>query len=223
MGEACREFKTPVTGGNVSFYNQTVTDKGDVAVFPTPTIGMVGVVNDISKRMTLAFQEKGHLIFLIGRVTNDIASSEYLVRQHNVHRSPAPWFDLREEHLTHVVVAHLIKKGLIASAHDVSDGGLWTTLVEMGLPGGLGFDVVTDSELRPDAFLFGEGQGRVVVALGEDRETEFLDVMRLSKVPFILLGHVTKGKLVVDDEPFGTIEDARKVYEEAIPKAMSEQ
>jgi phosphoribosylformylglycinamidine synthase len=223
MGEACREFKTPVTGGNVSFYNQTVTDKGDVAVFPTPTIGMVGVVNDISKRMTLAFQEKGHLIFLIGRVTNDIASSEYLVRQHNVHRSPAPWFDLREEHLTHVVIAHLIKKGLIASAHDVSDGGLWTTLVEMGLPGGLGFDVVTDSELRTDAFLFGEGQGRVVVALGEDRETEFLDVMRLSKVPFILLGHVTKGKLVVDDEPFGTIEDARKVYEEAIPKAMSEQ
>jgi phosphoribosylformylglycinamidine synthase len=93
----------------------------------------------------------------------------------------------------------------------------------MGLPGGLGFDIVTDSELRPDAFLFGEGQGRVVVALGEDRETEFLDVMRLSKVPFILLGHVTKGKLVVDDEPFGNIEEARKVYEAAIPKAMSEQ
>ena len=79
MGEACREFRTPVTGGNVSFYNQTVTDNGDVAVFPTPTIGMVGVLEDIDKRCTLAFQEKGHLIFLIGKVVNDIACSEYLV------------------------------------------------------------------------------------------------------------------------------------------------
>ncbi|MBK9289807.1 MAG: phosphoribosylformylglycinamidine synthase subunit PurL [Flavobacteriales bacterium] len=223
MGEACIEFKTPVTGGNVSFYNQSVTDKGDIAVFPTPTIGMVGVMNDISKRMTLAFQEKGHLLFLIGKVTEDIACSEYLVRHHKIDRSPAPYFDLREEHLAQVVVAHLIKKGLISAAHDVSDGGLWTTLVEMGLPKGLGFDVVTDSEIRTDAFLFGEGQGRVVITLNEDNETEFLDIMRLSKVPFILLGHVTKGKLVVDDEPFGFIEDARKVYEEAIPKVMGEQ
>jgi phosphoribosylformylglycinamidine synthase len=122
-----------------------------------------------------------------------------------------------------VVIAHIIKKGLISAAHDVSDGGLWTTLVEMALPKGLGFDIVTDSEVRTDAFLFGEGQGRIVIALNEDHETEFLDILRLSKVPFILLGHVTKGKLMVDDESFGNIEDARKVYEEAIPTVMSEQ
>jgi phosphoribosylformylglycinamidine synthase len=112
---------------------------------------------------------------------------------------------------------------MINAAHDVSDGGLWTTLVEMGVPRGLGFDIVTDSEIRPDAFLFGEGQGRVVVTVNEDTENEFLDLLRASRVPFILLGHVTKGKLVVDDEPFGFIEDARKTYEEAIPKIMSEQ
>jgi len=222
MGEACREFKTPVTGGNVSFYNQTVTEKSNVPVFPTPTIGMVGVLEDISKRMSLAFPEKGQLIFLIGKVTEDIASSEYLVRHHNVLRSPAPYFDLRSEHVVHVVVAHLIKRGLITGAHDISEGGLWTTLIEMGLPNGLGFDIVTDSEVRPDAFLFGEGQGRVVVTITEDQETGFLDLMRMSKVPFILLGHVTKGKLVVDDEPFGFIEEAREVYEAAIPTAMSQ-
>lgn len=222
MSEACIEFKTPVTGGNVSFYNQSLIDGKEVAVFPTPTIGMVGVVEDISKRMTLAFQAKGHLIFLIGKITDDIASSEYLVKHHNVVSSPAPYFDLAQEHLVHVIVTHLIKRELITSAHDVSDGGLWTTLVEMGLHNGLGFDIVTDGEIRPDAFLFGEGQGRVVVTITEDQEDGFLDLMRLSKVPFILLGHVTKGKLMVDDESFGFIEDARAVYEDAIPAIMDE-
>ncbi len=222
MGEACREYKTPVTGGNVSFYNQTVTANSNVPVFPTPTIGMVGTVADINKRMGLAFQAKGHLIFLIGKVTEDIACSEYLVRHHKVQRSPAPYFNLQEEHVVHVVIQHLIKRSLITAAHDVSDGGLWTALVEMGFHNGLGFDIVTDSEVRPDAFLFGEGQGRVVVTLTEEQETGFLDLMRTAKVPFILLGHVTKGKLVIDDAPFGFIEDARKVYEEAIPKAMAQ-
>ena len=223
MGEACREFRTPVTGGNVSFYNQTRTATGDVAVFPTPTIGMVGVLNDVEKRATLAFQEKGHLIFLIGRVTNDIACSEYLVRHHNVLRSPAPYFDLAEEHVVHVLVHHLIKRGLVTAVHDVSDGGLWTTLVEMGLPNGLGFDIVTDGEVRTDAFLFGEGQGRIVVTVAEDQENDFLDLLRTSRVPFILLGHVTKGKLVVDDEPFGAIDDARDVYESVLPNCLNEQ
>ena len=223
MGEACREFRTPVTGGNVSFYNQTRTATGDVAVFPTPTIGMVGVLNDVEKRATLAFQEKGHLIFLIGRVTNDIACSEYLVRHHNVLRSPAPYFDLAQEHVVHVLVHHLIKRGLVTAVHDVSDGGLWTTLVEMGLPNGLGFDIVTDGEVRTDAFLFGEGQGRIVVTVAEDQENDFLDLLRTSRVPFILLGHVTKGKLVVDDEPFGAIDDARDVYESVLPNCLNEQ
>ena len=223
MGDACRAFNTPVTGGNVSFYNQTVSDKGDVAVFPTPTIGMVGIVNDIEKTMSLSFKEKGDLIYLIGKSTDDIACSEYLVQHHNVLRSPAPYFDLEEERKVQIVVAHLIKKRMVNAAHDVSDGGLWTTLVEMGLTNNLGFDVVTDSEVRPDAFLFGEGQGRVVIALEESSETAFLDVMRLSQVPFLLLGHVTKGKMVVDDEPFGFIHEAREIYEDAIPDVMDEQ
>jgi phosphoribosylformylglycinamidine synthase subunit PurL len=222
MGDACRALGTPVTGGNVSFYNQTVTANGEVAVFPTPTIGMVGLVNDIEKRMGLGFREKGELIYLIGKYTEDIACSEYLVRHHNVLRSPAPYFDLEEERKTQIVIAHLIKRGALRAAHDVSDGGLWTTLVEMGLPNALGFDVVTDDEVRADAFLFGEGQGRVVVSLKEERETEFLDLLHLSRVPFILLGHVTKGKLAVDDVPYGTIEDARAAYEGALPKAMAQ-
>ena len=145
------------------------------------------------------------------------------MRHHKVDRSPAPYFDIDEEKRLHTMLLMLIRKGLITSAHDVSDGGLWTTLVEMGLPRGLGFDIVTDSEIREDAFLFGEAQGRAVVTVDHDMENDFLDLLQASRVPFMLLGHVTKGKLVIDDAPFGFIEDARKVYEEAIPKIMREQ
>ncbi len=223
MGEACRVLGTPVTGGNVSFYNQTVSGKKNEPVFPTPTIGMVGLVPDISKRMSLDLKEKGDLLFLLGKATDDIASSEYLVRHHKILRSPAPYFNMEEEARLHTMLLILIRKGVINAAHDVSDGGLWTTLVEMGLPRGLGFDIVTDSELRPDAFLFGEGQGRAVVAVNEDEETEFLDIMGNSNVPFVLIGHATKGKMVVDDEHFGFIEDARKIYEGVIPACMADQ
>jgi phosphoribosylformylglycinamidine synthase len=223
MGDACRAFDTPVTGGNVSFYNHTVTEKRNIPVFPTPTIGMVGIVPDVARRMSLDFKQKGDFIYLLGKSTDDIASSEYLVRHHGIERSPAPFFDIDEEKRLHTMLLILIRKGVINAAHDVSDGGLWTTLVEMGLTRGLGFDIVTDSEVREDAFLFGEGQGRAVVAVAEEQETAFLDLMRNSRVPFLLLGHVTKGKLVIDDQPFGFIEDARKTYEEAIPKIMREQ
>jgi phosphoribosylformylglycinamidine synthase II len=223
MGDACRAFEAPVTGGNVSFYNHTVTDKRNIPVFPTPTIGMVGIVSDITKRMSMDFKEKGDLLFLLGRSTDCIASSEYLVRHHGVQRSPAPYFNIDEERRLHTMLLMLIRSGAINAAHDVSDGGLWVTLVEMGLHRGLGFDVITDSEIRPDAFLFGEGQGRAVVSVTADQENTFLDMMGESRVPFILLGHVTKGKLVVDESPFGFIEDARRTYEEAIPRIMSEQ
>jgi phosphoribosylformylglycinamidine synthase II len=223
MGDACRAFEAPVTGGNVSFYNHTVTDQRNIPVFPTPTIGMVGIIPDINKRMTLDLKEKGELIFLLGRSTDDIASSEYLVRHHGIQRSPAPYFNIDEEKRLHTMLLMLIRSGLVSAAHDVSDGGLWTTLVEMGLPRGLGFDIVTDSEVRPDAFLFGEGQGRAVVTVPPEREDQFLDLLQASKVPFILLGHVTKGKIMVDDTPFGFIEDMRTIYESVVPKAMAEQ
>ncbi|MBP6313679.1 MAG: phosphoribosylformylglycinamidine synthase subunit PurL, partial [Flavobacteriales bacterium] len=140
---------------------------------------------------------------------------------HKVHNSPAPYFNLEEESRLHTMLLMLIRRGYINAAHDISDGGLWTTLIEMGLPRGLGFDIVTDGEIRPDAFLFGEAQGRAIVAVSEDTDTEFLDMMQASRVPCVLLGHVTKGKVVVDDETYCFIEEARKLYEGAIPDAMA--
>ena len=222
MSAACLKFKTPVTGGNVSFYNQSVINGVEVPVFPTPTIGMIGLLEDKNKLMSLDFKSKGDLIFLIGNYKDDIASSEYLASYHGITASPAPYFDLEDEFKAHAVIKDLIKNDLINAAHDVADGGLYVTLVEMSFPRDLGFDIVTDSEIREDAFLFGEGQGRIAVTISEDQEDLFLEHMVNSKVNFTLLGHVTKGKLVVDDAHYGFVADAKAIYDNALGKMLED-
>ena len=220
MSAACLKFETPVTGGNVSFYNQTVKDGVEIPVFPTPTIGMIGLVNDKSKVMSLDFKQKGDLIFVIGNSYDDINSSEYLATYHGVKASPAPYFNLEEEFEMQQLVRSLIEDQLINAAHDISDGGMFVTLTEMAMPRELGFDIVTDSEIREDAFLFGEGQGRVVVTVDENSEDEFIERMAESNVSFTLLGHVTKGKLMIDDEHFGFIQEAKALYDNALAKHL---
>ena len=220
MSAACIKFSTPVTGGNVSFYNQTVSNGIEIPVFPTPTIGMIGIVPDKNKVMSLNFKQKGDLIFVIGNCTNDISSSEYLVSHHGIKKSPAPYFNLDEEFKLHQAISHLIELDAINAAHDVSDGGLFVTLSEMSFPNELGFDIETDAEIRPDAFLFGEGQGRVVVTVSEDKEDLFIETMVASGVNFTLIGHVTKGKLQIDGEHFGFIKEVKNLYNEALGKHL---
>jgi phosphoribosylformylglycinamidine synthase len=170
---------------------------------------------------TLDFKYKGDLIYLLGTSREDINSSEYLYSIHGVKNSPVPFFDLEEEFALQACVKGLIRNNYISAAHDVSDGGLFTTLVEMGLPNSLGFDIVTDSEIRRDAFLFGESQSRVVVTVVEDYEEEFLDFVTENNVQVVLLGHVTKGRITVDEDNFGFIEDMRHLYENTIGEEMA--
>ncbi|HQB77009.1 MAG TPA: phosphoribosylformylglycinamidine synthase subunit PurL, partial [Tenuifilaceae bacterium] len=221
MGRACEKFGTPVTGGNVSFYNQSTIGGKDEAVFPTPTIGMLGIVDNKNHQTTLAFKDKGHMIFLIGKTYNDIASSEYLYSYHKVKASPAPYFDLEEEYRMQQALATLIQLNLVQSAHDVSDGGLFITLLESAMPRNLGFDITTDAEIRSDAFLFGESQGRVVVTVSPSRETQFIDFMVENEIPFTTLGHVTKSEVRVDDVSFGFISDLKKVYDNALEELIT--
>jgi len=222
MSAACTKFQTPVTGGNVSFYNQTAKADGSAApVFPTPTIGMLGVMKDKSLQMTLDFKYKGDLIFLLGTSHNEINSSEYLASIIGTLGSPAPYFNLDEEYELQQCIKGLIKNSFINAAHDVSDGGLFTTLVEMSMVNDLGFDIVTDSEIRKDAFLFGESQSRVVVSVVEDDEDKFLDFVTENKIPCLLLGHVTKGRCTVDEQNFGLIADYKELYDNAIGKEMA--
>ncbi len=220
MGQACEKFGTPVTGGNVSFYNQSTIGGKDEPVFPTPTIGMLGLLENKNHHTTLAFKEKGHMIYLIGRSQNDIASSEYLYTFHGIKESPAPYFNLEEEFNVQSTITKLIERNLVQSANDVSDGGLFIALLECAMPRNFGFDITTDAEIRPDAFLFGESQGRVVVTVSPSRETHFIDFMMESGVPFTTLGHVTKSEIRIDDVSFGFIADLKRTYDGALTSIM---
>ncbi len=220
MGEACRKFETPVTGGNVSFYNQASIEGKTVPVFPTPVIGMLGIVGDKGYIMSLDFKEKGDMIYLIGESVNDLAGSQYLYSVHGIRKSPAPHFDLDYEYRIQEAVKGLIRGRMIRSAHDVSDGGLYITLVECAMPRNLGFDITSPAEIRKDAFLFGEAQSRVVVTVNQAMETDFIDYLMEQDLHFSALGHVTKGELRVDDVSFGFVNDVKKVYLTALEKTL---
>ncbi|HEY5771600.1 MAG TPA: phosphoribosylformylglycinamidine synthase subunit PurL, partial [Chitinophagaceae bacterium] len=200
MGEACRKFETPVTGGNVSFYNQNP----DGPVYPTPTIGMVGLLENINEKMTLDFKEEGDVIYLLGKSTNDINSSQYLAKICNVEFSPAPYFELEEEFSLQQKIAELINKKLIQSAHDISEGGLFVTLCESGFNRELGFTVETKDDLREDAYLFGEGQSRVVVSVKAELIEKFENAMK--DFPHERIGLVTSGEMLVNGDFWGTID-----------------
>lgn len=219
MGEACTKFETPVTGGNVSFYNQS-SDEGPV--FPTPTIGMLGVMDDINNMMTLDFKQEGDLIYLVGESVNDIASSQYLASYHKISASPAPYFDLDKEYDTHQVIKQLISNKLVQSAHDVADGGLYIALLEASMPNKLGFNITSDSEIRKDAFLFGEAQGRIVVSVKPEEQEAFVEFMATTEIEFSLLGDVTTGSLLVDDENFGSVQDAKSTYDNVLHHILGE-
>lgn len=217
MGEACRRFDTPVTGGNVSFYNQNP----EGPVYPTPTIGMVGLLENINNRMTMDFKDEGDVIYLLGVTNNDISCSEYLHQVNGIEFSPAPYFNLEEEYLLHQKIAELIHKKLLLSAHDISEGGLFVTLCESGFNREFGFSIITKNNLRKDAFLFGEAQGRVVVTVDLDK-VEFFE-KAIGDFPCEKLGVVTSGEMVVDGDFWGTIDWWQEKYDTAIENYLSKE
>ncbi|WP_109698307.1 phosphoribosylformylglycinamidine synthase subunit PurL [Chitinophaga deserti] len=218
MGEACRKFNTPVTGGNVSFYNQSP----DGPVYPTPTIGMLGVLDSMDQRITLDFKNNGDLIYLVGRSYNDISSSEYLHKLVGVELSPAPHFQLEEEHRLQAAITKLNAAGLLQSAHDVSEGGLFITLLESAMAGKAGFDVHTNKDFRKDAYLFGEAQSRVVVSINPADKEKFESILHglldasATSVRFELLGTVKGDSMIVDGENWGATASWKVKYDTAL-------
>ena len=217
MGDACKKFNTPVTGGNVSFYNQNP----DGPVYPTPTIGMVGILDDFSTRMTLNFKEAGDHIFLVGQQQNDIASSEYLHKLKAVEFSPAPHFNLEEEYAVQSLVTNLIKNKLIQSAHDISEGGLAITLLESGFYSNLGFEVKAVEGMRKDAFWFGEAQSRVVVSVKAANLAAFKQAVEAAGIAITDLGQVSAGQITVNGTNWGSITDWKNKYDTAIEKRLN--
>jgi phosphoribosylformylglycinamidine synthase II len=217
MGDACRKFDTPVTGGNVSFYNQSP----DGPVYPTPTIGMVGLLDSVNDKMTMNFKNEGDIIYLVGESRNDINSSEYLHKIHGVEFSPCPHFDLDEEFRLQHAVKKLIREKAILSAHDISEGGLIVALLESGFTGNLGFSVAaTDAGLRKDAFWFGEAQSRVVVSVSATQAAAFEAILNDAGVKYAALGKVTNSPIILEGQLWGEITAWKEEYDNAIGNVL---
>jgi len=220
MGEACIKFDTPVTGGNVSFYNQGP----DGAVYPTPTIGMVGLLDNVANKMTMDFKQEGDEIYLIGTQRNDIGSSEYVHKICGVEYSPAPYFDIDEELHVQKAVGKMISHHLIESAHDVSEGGLFVTLMESCFNRNLGINVshnAAKENIRKDACWFGEAQSRVVMSISKAKRNDFIKLLeKLEPLECTYLGTVSNGSISINMEDLGNVSDWKEKYDMAIEKMM---
>lgn len=219
MKKACEAFETPVTGGNVSFYNQS-SDEGPV--FPTPTIGMLGILENPEDKMTLGFKNPGDKIYLVGESKNDIASSEYLYSYKKIKQSPSPYFDIKAEQKLQKSIASLIKNRLILSAHDVADGGLLVTLLESAFVNNLGFSVnKPNNGIRNDAFWVGEAQSRVVVSVQSEKTAEFEKALESHGVHFSLLGSVEGNSATINQQNLGLISSIKGEFETILEKTLN--
>jgi phosphoribosylformylglycinamidine synthase len=194
ISEACRELETPVTGGNVSFYNETLGE----GVFPTPTIGMVGLLEDVSRHMTQWFKEAGDVVALLGENREELGGSEYLRLVHGLKKGLPPRLDLVRERKIQEFCLWAIGEGLVSSAHDCSEGGLAVALAESCLSrpeGAIGTEIDLKDDLRHDALLFGETQSRILFSLPAGRLSRLRDEASLRDVHLAVIGTVGGNRL----------------------------
>jgi phosphoribosylformylglycinamidine synthase len=195
MSEACRVLNTPVISGNVSFYNET---KGS-AVYPTPVVGMVGLIENIDRVTTQGFKNTGDLIVLIGQNGDDIGGSEYLKVRFGLEKGKPPRVDLEMEKKVQETCLECISLGIINSAHDTSEGGLAVALAESCISGKKGARVELEGEgLRDDVLLFGETQSRVIVSLAKENLHMLEKIAGDRQAPVKVIGWVTDEDFVID-------------------------
>jgi phosphoribosylformylglycinamidine synthase II len=222
MGAACRIFDTPVTGGNVSFYNQSSTAGVTEPVFPTPTIGMIGLIEDKRKTMGLSFSH-GKRVAMLGHPCRELNSSEYLYSFVGVKNSPAPSLNLQDELRLHNLLRQLINVSMISSAHDCSDGGLFIAILESCLAGNVGCEISLPQDIRRDFYLFGESQGRVIISFDSSSEQNIAELAAALDVPFIVLGETRGEEILISGERFGSLEEYRALYHSGVSKFMTAQ
>ncbi|ABR47141.1 phosphoribosylformylglycinamidine synthase II [Alkaliphilus metalliredigens QYMF] len=210
LSEACREMDTPVISGNVSFYNQT--EKG--SIHPTPIVGMVGLIEDISKTCTMAFKEAGDIIVLLGQTKAEIGGSEYLASIHGQEKGKIPHLNLSLEKRLQKEVLALIQGDLVQSAHDLSEGGLAVGVAECAIAGGIGARVEVNTELRNDIVLFSESQSRFLMTIKPEHLETVQERLKQSNIPHEQLGTVIGNELqmqingnVVVKESIGELEE----------------
>ena len=220
MGEMCRQLNTPVTGGNVSFYNETV----DSAVYPTPVIGMVGVLDNINQSTSSEFKDTGDFIVTIGALNGCVGGSEYLKTEHGRVEGPIPPLNEELELGVQGLCLEAIKKGIIKSAHDLSDGGLAVNIAEsiINAKSGLGAKLDIDRKLRNDELLFGECQSVIIVTLDEDQLYELILLAQGMDVHTQTIGRVNdSGRLVINDLIDIARNDIEPVYQDTLGNIIS--
>ncbi|MBA7581885.1 Phosphoribosylformylglycinamidine synthase subunit PurL [subsurface metagenome] len=195
ISKACRVLETPVISGNVSLNNES---KGE-AIYPTPIIGMAGIIEGCDQFCTMSFKNEGDLIVLIGENEEEIGGSEYLKVFHNIEKGLPPQIDLTKEKGVQQVCRKAIKKNLLSSAHDCSDGGLAVTLAECCITGKRGAKVTLKEKIRSDALLFGETQSRIIVSIPLENISHLQKVVNKYKIPFKVLGKVEGDRLRIED------------------------
>lgn len=191
IADACRALNTPVTGGNVSLYNQYTAGDERVAIHPTPTIGMVGVLPNVERRATQDLKAGPHTLILLGKHADSIGASQYLETEHGLEAGQVPPLDLNLEKHVLTAVITLIEDGIINTAHDCSEGGLAVALAEMAIAGGRGLTVTIEAhkDIRADALLFGEAHSRVIIAVPDAQVTKAAAILNDLNVPHTVLGH----------------------------------
>ncbi|MBK9272297.1 MAG: phosphoribosylformylglycinamidine synthase subunit PurL [Saprospiraceae bacterium] len=220
MGDACRKFDTPVTGGNVSFYNQSNTHGKVEPIYPTPTIGMLGILENLDHFTTLGFKNEGDLIILVGKQNNHIGLSEYLVHIHGIDLAPCPYFNLEEEHQMQQSLRALIHQGIIHSAHDVSEGGIFISLAESAMVSGIGCQIKIPFEFRSDIFLFGESQGRVLISCAPENKMQIISFLTSAGVEAREIGICSGKNIQINQQNYGSIEQFKKLYNEVLENKM---
>lgn len=220
MGDACRVFDTPVTGGNVSFYNETP----DSAVYPTPTIGMVGLIEDLSHITPAYFRSPGDAIYVIGETKAEIGGSEFLKSYYGKVDGDCPDIDLNLEHRTYQAVLQAIRSGWIRSAHDVADGGLAIALAEsciINRDNQLGAVVQIDYKgMRPEFFLFSETQARFLVSIDQTHTEAFEAYFNSLNLHLTKLGEVGGQHLQINQDFKFDLNQLSEIYYQTIPKLM---
>jgi phosphoribosylformylglycinamidine synthase len=233
LADGCLELGTPVTGGNVSFYNQT----GDVAILPTPVVGVLGVIDDVARRTPMGWTDDGDLIYVLGETRDEFAGSEWAHEVHGHLGGQAPIVDLqRERQLAEILVAGS-RDGMIAAAHDVSDGGIMHTLVEMALRSNIGARIWVPTELDPFVFAYAESTARAVVVLPRSEELRFVEMCNARGYAITRIG-VVDSELAADagapvgtqflqlDNAYGetirwTLDELRSVHEATLPAVLN--
>ncbi|MFJ9612935.1 phosphoribosylformylglycinamidine synthase subunit PurL [Streptomyces noursei] len=213
LADGCQVLGTPVTGGNVSLYNQT----GDVAIHPTPVVAVLGVIDDVTRRTPVGFSEEGQLLYLLGDTREELGGSAWSQVVHEHLGGLPPKVDLERERLLAEILISASRDGMIDAAHDLSDGGLVQALVESCLRGGKGARVVVPDAADPFVFLFSESAGRAIVSVPRSEELRFTDMCGARGLPATRIGVVDGDELALQEQFSIPLDELRAAHEATVP------